>query len=164
MALINAYIIYRRVQAERVPRKAAPTHPEFMRWMQTELLGVGAADFEGDLSVQALVDTPVPPSPTPRYTLPGRHTTKQVDTYRVTGGKNGKETRKRRQYGCKVCSLLRPGKIPWKTTFYCVECTKARSNGVTGDAACAKGKVYLCQKVRQHDPIAATNFATCSQI
>ncbi|EGZ18033.1 hypothetical protein PHYSODRAFT_410165, partial [Phytophthora sojae] len=63
MALVNAYIIYRRVQAERAPGKAPPTHAEFMRLMQTALLGVGAADFEGDLSVRALVDTPVPPSP-----------------------------------------------------------------------------------------------------
>ncbi|KAE9105260.1 hypothetical protein PF010_g13090 [Phytophthora fragariae] len=114
MALINVYIIYRSVQAERAPRKAAPTHAELKQLMQTALLGMGAANFEGDLSVQALVDTPVPPSPTPRYTLPGRHTTKQVDTYRVTRGKNGNETRKRRQFCCKVCSLLQPGKIRWR--------------------------------------------------
>ncbi|EGZ17075.1 hypothetical protein PHYSODRAFT_415030, partial [Phytophthora sojae] len=72
--------------------------------------------------------------------------------------------RKRRQYGCKVCSLLRPGMNPWETTFYCVECTEARSKGAADDAACAKGNIYLCQKVRQHNPSAPTNSATCSQI
>lgn len=159
MALVNAYIIYRRVHAERTA-----THAEFMRLMQLSLLSVGAVDFEGDLSVAALTDSPVPPSPTPRYTLPARHTTKQVDVYRVTRGKHGKDTKKRRQYGCKVCSLLRPGKNPWETTFYCVECTEARSSGALDYCTNAQGKLYLCQKVRQHDPNAATNSATCSQI
>ncbi|GMF39263.1 unnamed protein product [Phytophthora fragariaefolia] len=82
MALINVYIIHRRVQGERAAEKAPLAHAEFMRLMQTALLGVDAADLEGGLSVRALVDTPVPPSPTPRYTLLGRHTTKQVDLYR----------------------------------------------------------------------------------
>ncbi|ETO69761.1 hypothetical protein F444_13716, partial [Phytophthora nicotianae P1976] len=58
MALINAYIIYRRVQAARAPGKAPPTHAEYMRLMQVALLSVGAADFEGDLSVRGLADTP----------------------------------------------------------------------------------------------------------
>ncbi|EGZ17074.1 hypothetical protein PHYSODRAFT_417411, partial [Phytophthora sojae] len=51
----------RRAGAEvvdRAPGKAPPTHAEFIRLMQTALLGVGAADFEGDLFVRALVDTP----------------------------------------------------------------------------------------------------------
>ncbi|ETO58592.1 hypothetical protein F444_23030 [Phytophthora nicotianae P1976] len=105
MALINAYIIYRRVQSER--RRASTTHAEFMR----------AADFEGDLSVETLAETPVPPSPTPRYMPPGRHTTKQVDVFRTTRAKNGQETKNRRQYGCKVCSLLQPGKPRGKQHF-----------------------------------------------
>ncbi|ETM41085.1 hypothetical protein L914_13117 [Phytophthora nicotianae] len=164
MALINAYIIYRRVQAARAPGKAPPTHAEYMRLMQVALLSVGAADFEGDLSVRGLADTPVPPSPTPRYTLPGGHTTRQVKIYRITRGKNGKETRKRRRYGCKVCSLLRPGKNPWETIFYCVECAEAKTEGGVVDTTNSKGKIYPCQKVRQHDPSASTISATCSTI
>ncbi|ETO58707.1 hypothetical protein F444_22915 [Phytophthora nicotianae P1976] len=164
MALINAYTIYRRVQAARVPGKAPPTHAEYMKLMQVALLSVGAADFEGDLSVRGLADTPVPPSRTPRYTLPGGHTTRQVKIYRITRGENGNETRKRRQYDCKVCSLLRPGKNAWETTFYCVECTEAKRKGGVVDTTNSKGKIYLCQKVRQHDPSASTNSATCSQI
>ncbi|ETL81095.1 hypothetical protein L917_18504, partial [Phytophthora nicotianae] len=58
MALYNAYIIYRRVQSER--RRSSTTHAEFMRLMQQSLLSVGAADFEGDLSVEAMAETPVP--------------------------------------------------------------------------------------------------------
>ncbi|ETP27685.1 hypothetical protein F442_23038 [Phytophthora nicotianae P10297] len=119
MALINAFIIFRRVQGDRTTGPAQPTHAHFMRVMQMSLLAVGASDFEGDLSVRALTDTPVPPSPTPRYRLSTSHSTKQVEVYRTTRGKNGKESRKRRQYACKV---------------------------------------------RQHDPTAVTNSATCSQI
>ncbi|KAG3110267.1 hypothetical protein PI125_g10179 [Phytophthora idaei] len=100
----------------------------------------------------------------PRYTLPARHTPKEVDVFRRTKGKNGKESEKRRQYGCKVCSLLRPGKNPWETTFYCVECSEAKTRGVPDDSTTAKGKIYLCQKVRQHDPNGPVNSATCSQI
>ncbi|KAI9985042.1 hypothetical protein PInf_004350 [Phytophthora infestans] len=48
----------------------------------------------------------------------------QVSVFRTTRGKNGTYSKKRRQYGCKVCSLLRPGKSPWVTTFFCVECSE----------------------------------------
>ncbi|ETO77671.1 hypothetical protein F444_07150 [Phytophthora nicotianae P1976] len=137
MALINAYIIYRRVQGNLTP---------------------------GNLSVEALADTPVARSSVPRYTLPAQHTTKQVSVFRTTRGKNGKYSQKRRQYGCKVCSLLRPGKNSWETTFYCVECSEVRMRGVDDDNAIGRGKVYLCQKVRQHDSSGPTNSATCSQI
>lgn len=160
MALVNAYIIHRRVKARLNPGRAPPTHAEFMRSMQVALLNVGAADFEGDLSVEALVDTSVVPSTHPRYTLPAHHTPRQVDIFRTTRAKTGKESSKRRQYGCKVCSLLRPAKTPWETTFYCVECSEERMNRQSG----ARGKIYLCQKVRQHDPSGSINSATCSQI
>ncbi|ETN20482.1 hypothetical protein PPTG_03478 [Phytophthora nicotianae INRA-310] len=145
MALINAFIIFRRVQGDRTTGPAQPTHAHFMRVMQMSLLAVGASDFEGDLSVRALTDTPVPPSPTPRYRLSTSHSTKQVEVYRTTRGKNGKESRKRRQYACKVCSLLRPAKNPWETTFYCFECTEARLAGTPDDSSSAKGKIYLSQ-------------------
>lgn len=164
MALTNAYIIYRRIQGNLAPGKAPPTHAEFQRLMQTALLNIGPADFAGDLSVEALADTPVSRSSAPRYTLPAQHTTKQVSVFRTTRGKNGTYSQKRRQYGCKVCSLLRPGKNPWETTFYCVECSEVRMRSVDDDNAVGRGKVYLCQKVRQHDPSGPTNSATCSQI
>ncbi|OWY94291.1 hypothetical protein PHMEG_00036018 [Phytophthora megakarya] len=164
MALINAYIIYRRVQSTAAPGRAPATHAEFQRLMQRALLDVGPANFSGDLSVEALVDTPVSKSSGPRYTLPANHMTKQVEVYRTTRGKNGKESKKRRQYGCKVCSLLRPSKTPWETTYYCVECSEAKMKGAGDSNIGGKGKIYLCQKVRQHDPSGATNSATCSQI
>ncbi|OWZ19008.1 hypothetical protein PHMEG_0006796 [Phytophthora megakarya] len=85
--------LYRCVQADRAPGKTPPTHAEYMLLMQIALLSVGAVNFEDDLSVRNLTDTPVPHSPTLRYTLPGRHTTKQVEIFRVPSVKHGKETR-----------------------------------------------------------------------
>ncbi|KAG3029812.1 hypothetical protein PC121_g13164 [Phytophthora cactorum] len=72
-----------------------------MRLMQMTLFNEGPADVEGELSVEALTDTPVPPSTVPRYTLPARHTPKQVDVFRSTKENSGKESQKRRQYRCK---------------------------------------------------------------
>ncbi|KAG2969476.1 hypothetical protein PC119_g23898 [Phytophthora cactorum] len=133
--------------------------------MQTTLLNEGPADFEGDLSVETLTDTTVPTSAIPRYTLPARHTPKRVDVFRRIKGKNGKESeKKRRQYDWKVCSLLRPGKNPWKTTFYGVEYSETRARGVPDDSTTAKGRIYLCQKVCQYDPNGPVKSATCSQI
>ncbi|ETP03815.1 hypothetical protein F441_19293 [Phytophthora nicotianae CJ01A1] len=149
MALINTYIIYRRVQGNLAPGIAPPTHAEFQHLIQTALFNIGPADFAGDLSAEALANTPVSRSSAPRYTLPAQHTTKQMS---------------RRQYGCKVYSLLRPGKNPWENTFYCVECSEVRMQSVDDDSAIGRGEVYLCQKVRQHDSSGPTNSATCSQI
>ncbi|ETI37959.1 hypothetical protein L914_15605 [Phytophthora nicotianae] len=58
MALINAFIIFRRVLGDRTPGSAPSTHAHFMRLMQMSLLAVGMSGFEGDLSVRALTDTP----------------------------------------------------------------------------------------------------------
>ncbi|OWZ01346.1 hypothetical protein PHMEG_00027286, partial [Phytophthora megakarya] len=64
---------------------------------------------------------------------------------------------KRRQFGCKVCSLLLQCKNAWETKFYCVECSRANA-----DEDSVIWRVDLSQKVRPHDPSGPPNSATCS--
>ncbi|ETL95657.1 hypothetical protein L917_06580, partial [Phytophthora nicotianae] len=144
MSLVNAYIIYRHEQS--------------------------------DLSVEALADRPVSSCSVPRYALPAKHTLEQVESRRRYRTKDGKEGTKRRQYACKVCSILRVGASAWETTYYCVECSLAKEetskareeDGKDGSSdeseGGTRGKIYLCQKVRQHDPDGPKNSATFSQI
>lgn len=96
MALVNCYILHKLVFAKRFPGKTLPTHAQFMTTMQTALLGIVETDFVGDLSIEAMFESPVPGRTRVLSHLPSKNTIQQVDTFR-TSNVRGKQVRKRRQ-------------------------------------------------------------------
>lgn len=155
MALVNMYIIYTRLYARKYPGQSAPTHCQFMEEMQAALLSVGPSDFQGDMSIEPMFGIRPRAAARPRSVAPSRHQIEQVSQYRTVRVR-GNVQQKRRQYACKACSILRRAQqLPaWETTHLCRTCSNAHGSGV----------IYLCRRVRQHDPNGPTNAATCHQI
>lgn len=113
------------------------------------------SDSQCDLSIEALFGSPTRPHAWPRTAAPSRREIEQVNTSR-TVLVDGKQQQKRRQYACKVCSILRRAqpKSAWETIYLCRTCSNAQGSGV----------IYICQRIRQYDPNGPINTATCSQI
>ncbi|KAG6967876.1 hypothetical protein JG687_00004046 [Phytophthora cactorum] len=122
-----------------------------MESMQVALLAVGPSDFKGDLSIEAMFGSVQRAQARPRSVTPARHELEQVDRFRVARV-GDKTQRKRRQYSCKVCSILwrALNKPAWETTYLFRTCSNAHGSDV----------VYSCQ----HDPTGPVNTPTCSQI
>ncbi|GMF43225.1 unnamed protein product [Phytophthora fragariaefolia] len=105
MALVNMYIMYLQLLARKYPGERVPSPCQFMEAMQMTLLAVGPSDFEGDLSIEALFGSVPRSHVLPRSVVPAQHVLEQIDSYRIV--RIGDKTqRKRRQYACKVYSIL----------------------------------------------------------
>ncbi|KAF1790188.1 hypothetical protein GQ600_2625 [Phytophthora cactorum] len=132
------------------------THAEFMRPMQMTLLNEGPADFEGDLRLKL---SPILLSPLRQY-----HGTRYQHATRRNKLMSSERLKERAARNLKSVANTAAKQESVGASFYCAECSEARGRGVSDDSTRAKGKIYLCQKVRQHDPNGSVNSATCSQI
>ncbi|POM67197.1 Hypothetical protein PHPALM_16841 [Phytophthora palmivora] len=111
--------------------------------MQVTLLAVGPSDFEGDLSIETMFGGTPRLHKYPRSSTPSQHVLEQVKSFRTVRVHN-KLQRKRRQYACKVCSILirAQRKTAWETAYLCRTCSDTHGSGI----------IYLCQLARQHGP------------
>lgn len=121
MAIVNGFIIHKLVMAKR--NEPVPTHAEYMRRLQMELLGVTAATFRANMNAEDLATVPMP---TREHVLENNE--------QLYHGK-------RRQHLCKVCSVLAPLKTKGlETSYFCKACCEAFD-----------GYVPLCNRVRREE-------------
>lgn len=106
MALVNMFIMYKKLFASRNPGKPAPLHGRFLEDLQVTLLGIGPSDFEGDISIESLYDNATRDPARPRSATPSHHELEQVESF-LTIRVGDTVQRKRRQNSCKMCSMLR---------------------------------------------------------
>ncbi len=135
MALINGYIIHRISKKQKGEKYL--THAEYMRRLHVELLGLEKRDMLTNANAEDLVSEPVPTTV---------HALRNTNEMYTTSTQN-----KRRQYQCKVCSVLtEPKKKSYETSYVCDACDEEYG-----------GRVALCNKIRR---VETGNTLTCSQI
>ncbi|OWZ21353.1 hypothetical protein PHMEG_0004115 [Phytophthora megakarya] len=137
MALVNAYIVYRRLW-EKKKRKSS--HFIFLAKLQEDLIKQSEDSFTQTTAVQntALVRP---------NDMGGDHKLVQTKDYRLNNN-----IQRLRQRQCKVCSCYGPAdkKRGGTSTYFCASCSHGK-----------RGVVTLCNKVRGHPK---NEGLTCSQI
>ncbi|POM62848.1 hypothetical protein PHPALM_27941 [Phytophthora palmivora] len=121
MTLVNGFILHKLMLKKSGHR--LPTHPEYMRRLYNDIMGVSAATFEANMKTEELVSLPI---------SAGKHRLRN---------NNNRYRRKRRQHSCKVCSAMaEPKSKSYEITFYFPSCELLRG-----------GYVPLCAKVRREE-------------